>query len=255
MLTFIHDTRILFANHLRETVRMPAYMIIGLFQPICYLFLFSPLLDRLMSGPGFASAQNTATFFVPGLMIMQAIFGSAYAGMGIIADTRNGVLERLRVTPVNRLSMLLSMVLRDAVILLIQCGLLLVFALIKGLQADLVGLLLIGLLLLLVGTASAAASYALALTMRNESALVSSVNLLVVPLFLLSGVTLPLSLAPQSLQNIARFNPFAHAVDASRALMAGSLTDGSLVPAFLIFGGLMILTLWWATHTIRTMVA
>lgn len=62
---------------------------------------------------------------------------------------------------------------------------------------------------------------------------------------------LPLSLAPDMLRNIAKANPFAYAVDAARALVAGHLGDVSLVQAFLILGVLAVVTLSWATRSIR----
>jgi ABC-2 type transport system permease protein len=62
---------------------------------------------------------------------------------------------------------------------------------------------------------------------------------------------LPLSLAPELLRNIAKFNPFTYAVDASRALVAGDFGADSVVKAFIIIGVLAILTIYWATRSIR----
>ena len=57
---------------------------------------------------------------MPGLIIQIAIFGTAFGGFGLIAELRNGVVERMRVTPMSRASMLLGRSLRDVVVLMFQ---------------------------------------------------------------------------------------------------------------------------------------
>ena len=54
-----------------------------------------------------------------------------------------------------------------------------------------------------------AASYGLTLLVKDQGALVSLVNFIAIPLLLLSGITLPLTLAPMTLQNIGHANPCA----------------------------------------------
>ena len=41
-------------------------------------------------------------WFIPGLLVQMAMFGTLFAGFGIIAELRAGVIERMRVTPVSR---------------------------------------------------------------------------------------------------------------------------------------------------------
>jgi ABC-2 type transport system permease protein len=97
----------------------------------------------------------------------------------------------------------------------------------------------------------ASCSYAIALILKNESSLAATVNLFALPLLLLSGVMLPLTLAPDVLQNIAKANPFAYAVDAGRALVAGNLSNASVIQAFCIFAITAGSALFWATRAIR----
>jgi ABC-2 type transport system permease protein len=77
------------------------------------------------------------------------------------------------------------------------------------------------------------------------------INLFTLPLLLLSGIMLPLTLAPDILQKIAQANPFAYAVDAARALVAGNPGDVAVPQAFVILGVLAALALWWATSSVR----
>ena len=250
MTKLFYDTWLLFAANMRTTLRTPVWVIVGLFQPICFLLLFAPLLGNLVGMPGFprAGAYNT---FTPGLLVMTAIYSASFAGLSLIANLRAGVIERLRVTPVSRLALLLGLVARDVTILLVQGSLLIGLALLMGLRPDPAGLLLILPLVVLIGLLMASCSYGLALATREENALASTVNLFAMPLLLLSGVFLPLTLAPGVLQKIAGLNPFAYAVDAARALVNGNPGDVAVLQAFAIFIVLTALSLVWATRSMR----
>src|SRR5579883_2470195 len=223
----LRDSWLMFGSQFRVSMRNSVWLFIGLFQPICYMLLFAPLLKNLANSPGFPKG-GAYNVFTPGLMIMMAIFGAGFAGFNIIARLRDGVIERLRVTPINRLAMLLGIAGVDILILLVQTA-----------------LVLIG------GLMMASCSYAVALLVKDQGALAATVNLFVLPLLLLSGIMLPLSLAPDILQNIAKANPFAYAVNAARALVDGHLGDVAIVQSFIIFGVLAILAVFWATRSIR----
>lgn len=249
MFKFLLETRLLLVRSLKSTIRTPVWVIMGLFQPALYLLLFAPLLDNLKM-PGFG-ATHSLNIFTPGLLVMMALFGASFAGFSIIQDLRSGVIERLRVTPASRLAMLLGMILRDVIVFLVQCILLIIIALLMGLTVDPVGTVLLFGLMLLLGLMMTSISYALALILKDEGAMAATLNALMQPLMLLSGVMLPLSLAPQILQNIAKFTPFSHAVDAARALVNGQLGDQSVIIALSLTSAMMILGLLWATGVFR----
>ena len=83
-------------------------------QPILYLVPVRPApRGRDASAPG--PARSAFNWFVPGLLIQIAIFGTAFVGFGLIAELRSGVVERMRVTPMSRAAMLLGRSLRDVV--------------------------------------------------------------------------------------------------------------------------------------------
>ncbi len=244
------DTWLLFSHNLRITLRTPVWVIFGLFQPICYLLLFAPMLDGLSGSMGIPPG-GAFNFFTPGLLLMTAMLSAAFTGFGLLASLRSGEIERLRVTPVNRLALLLGLVLRDGLVLLVQCGLLVGIAMLLGLRPSLPGTLLLLVLLLLIGLLMAALSYGLALAVKDENALASTVNFFFLPLLLLSGIFLPLSLAPATIQWLARANPMLYGVDAARALINGNLADPAVLLGFGVFAVLAALALAWAGRSIR----
>ena len=247
----LHDSWLLFRWNMRATLRNPVWTIIGLFQPLCYLFLFAPLLNGISQVPGFPPG-GALTVFTPGLMIMMGIFGTAFAGFELLAELRAGVIERLRVTPVSRLALLLGRVLRDVVILLFQSLLLVLIALPLGIHVSPVGLVFILILLILLGLCMTSCSYALALSLKDENSLSSLLTTLTLPIMLLSGITLPLTLAPPVLRTVAALNPFSYAVSAARTLfLNGNLADVTVIESFAIMGILTLLAIVWAERAFR----
>ncbi len=141
------------------------------------------------------------------MLVMMGMYGAAFVGFGLIADLRAGVIERLRVTPVSRLALLLGRALRDILMLVAQSVLMLLVAWPLGLRADLGGMVLSFGILVLIGLLLASCSYALALALKSEDALAPTINFFALPLQLLSGIVLPLTLAPLWIRNVAAFNP------------------------------------------------
>jgi ABC-2 type transport system permease protein len=92
-------------------------------------------------------------------------------------------------------------------------------------------------------------SYTLALVLKSEDALAPVVNGLTLPLLLLSGVMLPMSLAPDWLQTVARFNPLYHAVAAIRALFNASYGDSEIVIGVAALAVLAVVTLALGTRS------
>lgn len=244
------DTWWLFKRSMLATLRNPLWLMIGLFQPILYLLLFAPLLQNLGSVPGFPPG-GAYTVFTPGLLVMVALFGTAYAGFGLIDQIRNGVVERMMVTPASRLSLLLGFVLRDIVTLIVQSLVVVAIAVPLGLHANPAGLLLTIGMMVLSGAFMASCSYALALRVKDESSLASILNTVSAPLLLLSGITLPLTLAPAIIRSLATANPFAYEVTAARSLFLGDFGSSALVIGFVYLAVLAVIGFAWAARSFR----
>jgi ABC-2 type transport system permease protein len=81
--------------------------------------------------------------------------------------------------------------------------------------------------------------------------LVHGINL---PVLLLSGTLLPMTLAPTWLQIVAHFNPVYYVVEASRALAMGDLSSVSILYAFLALIPFVLFTLFWSTRVYKKVV-
>ncbi len=221
------DTWLVFGRYFGIFIHNPVWVALGVLQPCLYLILFAPLLNPIASMRGFppGGAYNV---FVPGLLVQLGMFGAAGVGFSLISELRQGVIERLRVTPVSRVSLLLGRSLRDMFSIVLQSLILILIALPFGLSINPVGVVLVLALIGLIGLLTASIGYAVALAVKSEDSYAPIVFTSTLPILLLSGVLLPMSIAPQWLQTIAHINPLLYAVDAARSIFLGNLSDPSV---------------------------
>ncbi len=230
----LKDTWLMFQRYLFVFLRNPAWVAIGVIQPLLYLVLFAPLLKSLVNVQGFP-AGGAYNVFVPGLLIQLGLFGASGVGFGLIAELRAGVIERFRVTPVSRFALLLGRALRDILTMVVQSLILLLLAIPFGLKPTFVGIVIMLGLVALIGLGMSSLAYAAALALKSEDSYAPLIFTLSLPLLLLSGVLLPLNLAPQWLQDIGKANPLSYAVNAARDLFNGRGADAA------VFEGLAIM--------------
>jgi ABC-2 type transport system permease protein len=240
------DTWLIFAHQFKLLLRNPVWVVIGIIQPLFYMLLFGPLLRPALNVSTDADAYR---IFVPGLLVLLALFGPMFSGFGLIAELRAGVIERSRVTPVSRLALLLGRSLRDVVSVLFQSAIITVLALLWDLTIPLTDLLLAYALLSFVALMLSAFSYAVALKVRTEDAMAPLLNTIAQPVLLLSGILLPLTAAPGWLKAIANWNPFSWVVDAVRELFASNPGATVVWQALLITAALTALSVLWAARS------
>jgi ABC-2 type transport system permease protein len=228
----VRDTWLVFRHNTRISLRQRAGIIFGVLQPMLYLVLFGPL---------FATIGTWETL-VPGLLVQVGLLSAGLAGFGIVFDARSGVLERLRVTPAHRVSLLVGRVLSNSLTLLIQSIMLIVMGYVFGMRASFPGVLAGLVLMTLLGVSLAALSNAIALTM-NPELFAPVMSTAIVPLLLLSGAFLPMSMAPGWLDALSRATPFRYVLEAIRELFNGHYATGTVavgVAVTLVLAGVCV---------------
>lgn len=246
-MNFVRDTRLIFGRQMRLALRNPVWTVISLLQPIMFLVFFGPLFASVFNRGLTGGSGNAYGYFVPGLLIQLGLFGSASVGFSIIADFRYGIVDRLRVTMVSRLAILVGRILRDVVVLLVQSVMLILIGLAFGLRAPVTGIL-IGLgFIALIAVSLSALSYGIGLLTKSEAVLASGLNLLIMPIVLLSGIMLPLTIGPGWLQGIGSASPFRYIIDAMRQAYMGHFGGTVMVEGIGIAVGMALVCLWAAT--------
>jgi ABC-2 type transport system permease protein len=240
------ETWVVFQRAMRQLLRNPVWVFFGLTQPILYLVLFGPLLKNVTGG-GLGGNASWA-IFVPGLLLQLVVFTGGFSGFGIIQELREGVVERQRVTPATRTALILGRSLCQTITIGVQSVLLVVVAVPFGLDASFWGVTLAVLVVMVLTLGIASASFAAGLILKDEDSFAPMIQGVTLPLLLLSGVFLPMALAPSWLQNLSKVNPLTHSLDALRSLFRGTLTSSDVAwgtGASLVLAGLL---LWWGSR-------
>lgn len=236
----VRDTVTVVVRELRPLLRDPFSLIFSLVQPLVFLGLFGPLLVVSSGVP----AGETLQWFVPGILVMIALFGTGATGSNLLYEMQTGSHERTLVAPIARSSLLIGRSLKEMAPIAVQATLIALVALPFGFTIDAPGML-IGLVLLgIFGIGLGALSYALALASRTKDWLFWAVHqTLIFPLMILSGMLLPLDEGPGWMRAVAAANPLAYVVGAERALFAGDLTSPAVLWGFVAAIALAVLGL------------
>jgi ABC-2 type transport system permease protein len=240
------------SRYLRMFMRQPAFVAITLLQPVIWLLLFGHVFQRVVEIPGF-NGTNYIGFLTPGVVIMTALFSNGWSGMGYVEDIDRGLLDRFLVSPVPRGSLIVGQLTYAAVTTIIQSVIILGLGFVSGasFQGGLPGLLLCLAAALLLGTAFASFSNAVALLLRSRESVIGLSSFLVLPLSFLSATFLPLSLLPSWIQVVARLNPVNWAVQLSREVLAAQ-PDWSYVGIHLAgLAALGVVCAWLSTRSFR----
>jgi ABC-2 type transport system permease protein len=132
-------------------------------------------------------------------------------------------------------------------VLLVQSAVLILIGLAFGLRAPVSGIF-IGLgFITLVAISLSALSYGIGLRTKSEATLASGINMLIMPVVLLSGIMLPLTIGPGWLQAIGRGSPFRYIIDAMREAYVGHYASAVMVEGVAVAAGMAAVCLCLAT--------
>ncbi|MFF5495502.1 ABC transporter permease [Streptomyces aquilus] len=244
----LHDTALIYGRYMRQSLRSRFALLFGVLMPLLYLLFFGPLLTDLPLGGQGSSWQ----VLVPGLLLQLGLFGALFAGFMIILEKGSGIVDRMRVTPVSRLGMLLGRVLRDATVFVFQAVLLVLAALVMGLRAPLAGILIGFAFVGLLTVSLASLSYAVAMKVSTPQEFGPLVNAVSMPSMLLSGLMLPMTLGPAWLDVLSHFMPFRYLVDAMRDAYVGEYATAHMAYGVLVALGFSALAVTVGTRVFRT---
>jgi ABC-2 type transport system permease protein len=252
-MTAITHTWILTGRQLRAFLRMPGYLVSNLIQPIIWLLLFGQLFKSVVDIPGFSGGDNYLVFLTPGIVMMMALFGAAWAGTTYIQDMDRGVMDRFLTSPTSRGALIVATMLYQAVLTVIQTLVVLGVAWLAGARFDggLVGLLVLLLSAVLLTFVFAAFSNAIALLARQQFALIAISQLISFPLMFLSSAIMDTKLSPEWVRDVAKYNPFEWAVAAGRDALQTSPDWGAIWTDLGLLAGLIVVMTTLATLAFR----
>lgn len=236
------DTWHLFNKYMIITMRMPMWSLFTLIQPLIWLIIFGQLFGR------FVQTENYMDFMVPGILIMTVLFGSSWSGVSLLREISAGTVDKMLVSPVSRVAIVLSRVLHSAIQVIAQALVILIVAWVMGSSITMnVFYVVLGMLVVfLLGIGFAALSNGFAITLQREEPLVMIGNLMTLPLMFFSSALVPKQFMPDWIQYISVINPITYAVEAVRAILTSTPDLAAFAQGFvvmLLFAGA---TLTWA---------
>lgn len=197
----------------------------------------SPLLFWFVLGSGFAHSFRSGGsgsnqylgYFFPGAVVMIVLFTAIFSMMSLIQDRNEGFLLSVLAAPVSRSAIVLGKVLGGATLAAIQGVVFLVFTPLIGVHPSLSAIAISVLVIAMISFELTALGFAIAWPMDSPQAFHAIVNLLLLPLWMLSGAIFPASGASGWLSVLMRLNPLTYGVEALRnALFPMQSTEFSL---------------------------
>ena len=185
--------------------------ITSLVQPVLFLFVLGTGLSGLASH-GLPSGIDFKTFIYPGVLAMSVLFTAIFSAASIVWDREFGFLREMLVAPVSRSAIVIGKCLGGATVSTFQGILILALAGLAHVPYDpALFLILIGELLLLSFTLTAF-GVMMAARIKQIQAFMALTQMLVMPLFFLSGALYPLNGLPAWLTVLTRLNPLTYIV-------------------------------------------
>jgi ABC-2 type transport system permease protein len=232
-----HDMRAVGIVWRRELLRFrgdPLRAITTLVQPFLFFFILGTGLSNLAGGSlPHSSTFDFKTFIYPGVLAMSVLFTAMFSAGSIVWDREFGFLREILVAPVSRGAIVVGKCLGGATIATFQALIFLCLAWIAHVPYNPVLIIsLIGMLLLLSFTVTAF-GVMMAARIRQFQAFMAVTQMLVMPLFFLSGALYPLTGLPAWLTVLTRIDPLTYVVGPMRHIVFSHLNVSSQIAAIL----------------------
>jgi ABC-2 type transport system permease protein len=200
-----------------------------------------PVLFWILLGAGFSASFQPAgapsgmsylNYFFPGTIMLIVLFTAIFSTISVIEDRREGFLQAVLVAPVGRSAIVLGKVLGGTTLALMQGLLVLAAAPLIGIPLGIGNLIEATLVLFVSGFGLTALGFLIAWKMDSTQGFHAIMNLLLMPMWFLSGAFFPSQGGPLWLRTLMALNPLTYGLAAlRRSLDPGGSSIGLEVPA------------------------
>jgi ABC-2 type transport system permease protein len=239
-----------------RTARQPAVLVSALLFPMMFFSINAYGLDAAARIPGFpADSYLDFAFAFP--LVQAALFGSITAGADLARDIESGFFERLSLTPMRPVALLVGMLAGVVALGLLQGIVFLAIGLLMGVEVSsgFPGMIVLVLLTVLVALGFGGIGAILALRTGSAEAVESAFPLFFVAIFM-SSINLPRDLIEADwFRFIATINPISYLVEGLRSLVITGWDPQALLLGFGCAVGIIVLSLAGAGASLRTRVA
>ena len=196
-------------------------MITSLVQPFLFLFVLGTGLSRLASAG--THGVDLRTFVYPGVLCMAVLFTAMFSAASLVWDREFGFLREMMVAPVRRSSLVLGKCFGGATVACFQGIIVLCLAGLVGVPYAPVLILEIFVLQLILAFTITAFGVMVAARIKQIQSFMAVTQMVMMPMYFLSGAIFPVSGLPQWLTILNRLDPMTYAVDPMRRLVFNHL--------------------------------
>lgn len=187
--------------------------------PFVFWLLIGSGIGASFRPPSAAVGMDYLEYFYPGTIILIVLFTAIFSTISIIEDRREGFLLSVLVAPVSRSGLVLGKILGGTTLAVVQ-GLIFVFlAPLMGIPIGVLQVALLAGILFLIAFSLTGLGYAIAWHVDSTQAFHSLMNLLLMPMWLLSGAVFPPSGASTWIRWIMKVNPLTYGVAAFQRVL------------------------------------
>lgn len=233
--------RVVWQRELIRFSRDRARMVTALVQPILFLFVLGTGLSRLASAG--THGVDLRTFVYPGVLAMAVLFTAMFSAASIVWDREFGFLREMLVAPVGRGAIVIGKCLGGATVAGFQGVIMICIAGLVSVPYAPVMILEVLILQLLLAFSLTAFGVMMAARMSQMQSFMALMQMVILPLFFLSGALFPVSGLPTWLNVLNRLDPITYAVDPIRRSVFAHLDITETARHALAPG-----VTWWGWH-------
>jgi ABC-2 type transport system permease protein len=216
-------------------------IVTSLVQPLLFLFVLGAGLNQLSSAG--THGVDLKTFIYPGVLCISVMFTAMFSAASIVWDREFGFLREMMVAPVRRSSIVIGKALGGATVASLQGVILICLAGAVHVPYDPV--LILGILAIQALLAFAITAFGLmvAVRIKQMQSFMGVMQMIVMPMFFISGALFPVAGLPGWLAVLNRLDPLTYAVDPMRRLVFSHLDISDAARKALDPG-----VTWWSWH-------
>jgi ABC-2 type transport system permease protein len=222
--TYRSELRAIRIVWLRELMRFSSdrlRIVTALVQPLLFLFVLGSGLQQLSSAS--THGVDLKTFIYPGILCIAVMFTAMFSAASIVWDREFGFLREMMVAPVRRSSIVIGKCLGGATVASLQGVILLCLAWAVDVPYSVTLILGILALQLLLAFSITAFGVMVAARIKQMTAFMGVMQMVVMPMFFISGALFPVAGLPAWLAVLNRLDPLTYAVDPMRRLVFNHL--------------------------------
>jgi ABC-2 type transport system permease protein len=208
----------------RELIRFKSdriRIVTALIQPVLFLFVLGSGLQQLSAAS--THGVDLKTFIYPGILCLAVMFTAMFSAASIVWDREFGFLREMMVAPVRRSSIVIGKCFGGATVASLQGVILLCLAWAVDVPYSVTLILGILALQLLLAFSITAFGVMVAARIKQMTAFMGVMQMVVMPMFFISGALFPVAGLPAWLAVLNRLDPLTYAVDPMRRLVFNHL--------------------------------